>query len=256
MSLNELFTLLRFYNKVGIEFLRKPPKGDCAPFSTEKEVQWLGEGQSKGARPGNQMSAELAKKLEQVSTLGELRELVLSFDGCSLKEGATNTVFCDGNPDSGIMLIGEAPGEQEDKLGIPFRGRSGNLLDKMLQAIDLDRKKVYITNTIFWRPPGNRRPLPEEIEACRPFLEHHIRLVSPKLIVLLGSTAASSVLNSQDRVSQMRNRFHQYKNDFIKEAITTMVTFHPSYLLRQPAQKRLAWEDLKLIRSYIEEHAI
>ncbi|KYH12958.1 uracil-DNA glycosylase [Neorickettsia sp. 179522] len=198
----------------------------------------------------------LERDLTCVTSLDELRTLLSSFEGCQLKKGAKNTVFCDGNPEAKIMLIGEAPGEQEDKLGIPFCGRSGNLLDKMLQAIGLDRTKVYITNAVFWRPPGNRRPTPEEIQICKPFLEHHIRLVSPKLIVLLGSTAASSVLESQDRISMLRNKFYEYKNQFIHEGITTTVMFHPSYLLRQPAQKKLAWEDLKLIRSYIDAHGL
>ncbi|ACT69861.1 uracil-DNA glycosylase family protein [Neorickettsia risticii] len=196
------------------------------------------------------------RDLTCVTTLDELKTLVSNFEGCQLKNNAKNTVFCDGNPDAKIMLIGEAPGEQEDKLGIPFCGRSGNLLDKMLQAIGLDRTKVYITNAVFWRPPGNRRPTPEEIEICRPFLEHHIRLVLPKLIVLLGSTATSSVLKSQDRISILRNKFYEYKNPFIREGITTTVMFHPSYLLRQPAQKKLAWEDLKLIRSYIDTNGL
>lgn len=195
----------------------------------------------------------LEEELKQITTLDELKVLVLGFERCELKKNARNTVFCDGNPNAKVMLIGEAPGEQEDKLGIPFCGRSGHLLDKMLQAIELDRTKVYITNTIFWRPPGNRRPTLEETEMCRPFLEHHIRLVAPKLIVLLGSTASSALLKSQDRMSMMRGRSYEYRNPFLENTITTIVTFHPSYLLRQPAQKKLAWEDMKLIRTYIRQ---
>lgn len=199
---------------------------------------------------------DICKDLALLSTLDQLKEAVFAFDGCDLKKNATNTVFCDGDPASKIMLIGEAPGEQEDLRGIPFCGRSGKLLDKMLEAIGLNRNCVYITNTVFWRPPGNRKPSFEETAICRPFLEHHIRLVAPKLIILVGGTAASSVLDTNVGVSQLRGKFYQYSNRYIGSSIAATVIFHPAYLLRQPMQKKLAWEDLQSIRKYLDDSSI
>ncbi len=190
--------------------------------------------------------------LDSCSDLSKLYCLVKNFTKCDLKKNATNTVFSDGNPNSNIMLIGEAPGVNEDLEGIPFCGASGKLLDKMLAAIDLDRNKVYITNMVFWRPPGNRQPTFNEIEICRPFVEKHISLVSPKLIVLVGGIAATSMLNSDFGISRLRGRFYDYTNQYLgHNSIKAIAIFHPAYLLRQPKQKRLAWEDLKLIKSYL-----
>lgn len=192
--------------------------------------------------------ADTAKNLE------ELKTAVEQFDACALKKTATNTVFSDGNPESNIMFIGEAPGANEDMEGIPFCGVSGQLLDKMLACINISRKEnCYITNTLFWRPPGNRRPTPEEIAICRPFVERHIALFQPKIIILVGGTAITSVLNSNIGITKMRAKFYDYSNQYLKSPIKTTAMFHPSYLLRSPGQKRLAWQDLLKIQKFLQE---
>ncbi|AHX04112.1 uracil-DNA glycosylase, 4 family protein [Ehrlichia chaffeensis str. Heartland] len=189
---------------------------------------------------------------EQCNTIEQLKSAVESFDGCDIKNLATNTVFADGNPKARVMLIGEAPGANEDLKGIPFCGASGMLLDKMLQAIGFDRTTVYISNAVFWRPPGNRRPTDFEIAVCKPFVEKHIALIVPQMLVLVGSTACYAMLDSKNPISRLRGRFHSYSNQFLQHSITTGIIFHPSYLLRQPMQKRLAWEDLKQIKRYFD----
>ncbi|AIL65771.1 Uracil DNA glycosylase superfamily protein [Rickettsiales bacterium Ac37b] len=195
--------------------------------------------------------------VENCHDLSKLEQIVKEFDGCILKKTATNTVFCDGNNQAEIMFIGEAPGANEDLQGIPFCGASGILLDNMLEYIDLSRKKnIYISNSIFWRPPGNRRPTPEEIAMCLPFVEKHIALVNPKLLVLVGATAVSSLLATTEAVSKLRSRIHEYSNDYLNNPIPTIVIYHPSYLLRQPSQKRLVWQDLLKMREFIDQNGI
>lgn len=191
-----------------------------------------------------------------VSTLEELKNTIKGFDDCGLKKTATNTVFADGNPESKIMLVGEAPGENEDLQGIPFCGASGKLLDATIASIGLNRTNVYITNTIFWRPPGNRRPTPEEIAICRPFVEKHIALVAPKLIVLVGGTATEALLNITSGVTKLRGKQYEYMNQYLSKSIPAMVTYHPSYLLRQPTQKRQAWQDMLAIKYFLREKNI
>lgn len=187
------------------------------------------------------------------NTLAELKSAVTSFDGCALKYTATNTVFGDGVHSAPIMLIGEAPGYNEDKQSIPFCGESGKLLDNMLKAINLSRiKNVYITNTIFWRPPANRCPTSEEIAICKPFVEKHIAIINPKLIILVGSTAATSMLGNHIKISKIRREYFAYQNCYLKTAIPTTAIFHPAYLLRQPLQKKASWHDLLNIQQFIE----
>ena len=186
---------------------------------------------------------------EQCNNLIELRQAVESFEGLSIKKTATNTVFADGNPDADIMAIGEAPGANEDEEGIPFCGMSGKLLDQVLASINLTRaKNLYITNSLFWRPPGNRKPTLEENAVCLPFVEKHIAIVKPKLILLVGSTAASALLNSTETISRLRSKFYQYSNIYLESPIPVAVIFHPSYLLRQPLQKKTVWFDLLKIK--------
>lgn len=186
---------------------------------------------------------------EQCQNLDELRAAVSTFEGCVLKKLATKTVFADGNPASGLMLIGEAPGADEDREGIPFCGISGKLLDKMLLAIGRTREHFYITNTVFWRPPGNRNPTADELAICRPFVEKHIALVAPKHIVLVGGIAAQSLLNTTEGVTRLRTKPHSYQNMYMPEPVAVSVLFHPSYLLRQPSHKALAWKDLLQIKA-------
>lgn len=188
-------------------------------------------------------------------TLPELRQVMEDFEGCNLKHGATQMVFCDGNPDADVMLIGEAPGEEEDKQGKPFVGRSGQLLDKMLLAIGLDRTSVYIANIVPWRPPGNRQPSSEEITACLPFIEHHILLKKPKFLLLLGGVATKSLLKTHEGIMSLRGKWLDYTPPHAPKdmvPVRLLPTYHPAFLLRSPGQKVYAWEDLKSLRAAID----
>lgn len=170
------------------------------------------------------------------STLDDLKEAVLKID-CQLKKTARNTVFSDGDPSSEIMIIGEAPGQEEDEQGKPFVGQSGKLLDNMLLSVGLKRSDVYISNILFWRPPGNRTPSAEEITLCMPYVEQHIKLVNPKILLLLGGVAVKSILNTSESISKLRGMKNVYNG------IDTIATFHPAYLLRSPGQKATAFRD-------------
>lgn len=179
-------------------------------------------------------------------SLEQLKAALGAFEGCELKRHATNLVFADGNPAGGIMLIGEAPGADEDRQGLPFVGRAGQLLDRMLAAIGRDRRKVYITNIVNWRPPGNREPSPEEAAICLPFLHRHIELANPKLLVLLGAVPVRHLTGLQG-ILRHRGRWESYRCQASGREVPVMLTLHPAYLLRQPAAKRLAWQDLTAI---------
>lgn len=186
----------------------------------------------------------------RAQTLAELKASLESYDGCLLKKHATNTVFADGNPDAGIMLIGEAPGHDEDRVGLPFVGRAGKLLDKMLAAIQLDRTKVYIVNVLPWRPPDNRNPEPTEVAKCIPFLRRHIELARPKILILLGAVSARHVLGQTDGIMRLRGRWLEYH--VAGQMIPVMPTLHPAYLLRRSIDKRLAWRDLQAIAAKVK----
>ena len=183
---------------------------------------------------------------DKIDNLERLKKSIQSIKNCSLKENAKNMVFSDGNPRSKIMLIGEAPGANEDEEALPFVGRAGALLDKMLSAINLDRKKVYITNIVNYRPPDNRRPTDEEIKRYLPFITKHIEIINPKIIVLLGSTAMNALIGKEVVISKMRGKWIEKKFGNCKTSV--IITFHPAFLMRQPAQKKMAWIDLKMIR--------
>jgi uracil-DNA glycosylase len=187
-------------------------------------------------------------------TVAELRAAVEAFDGCALKATARNTVFSDGAEDAPVLIIGEAPGKDEDEQGKPFVGRSGQLLDRMLAQVGLDRKSnVLISNTIYWRPPGNRDPTPGESLACLPFVERLIEITRPKLLILTGKAAANTVLKREEAVTRLRGRRLLYTRDGLDLAVNVMVMLHPAYLLRQPQQKRLAWTDLLLAEAWLTE---
>ena len=188
--------------------------------------------------------------LDDVNTLGELKEKMSSFKGCDLYKSATNMVFSDGNPNSKIMLIGEAPGHDEDIQAKPFVGRSGKLLDKMLESISLNRNKVYIANIIPWRPPSNRRPTEEEISTCLPFVLKHIEIIKPKALMLLGSTATFALLKNTESISKIRGKWVNLTVNKIN--VSTIPTFHPAFLLRQPGQKKHVWADLQSLRDKIK----
>ena len=183
---------------------------------------------------------------DKAKNLDLLKKSIISLKNCDLKRLAKNIVFSDGNPKSKIMLVGEAPGANEDQEGLPFVGRAGQLLDKMLSAIDLDREKVYISNIINYRPPENRRPTEDEIKRYLPFILRHIEIIKPKILVLLGSTAMNALIGKEIVISKMRGKWIEKQFGTCKTSV--IITFHPSFLMRQPAQKKMAWIDLKMIR--------
>jgi uracil-DNA glycosylase len=184
--------------------------------------------------------------------LDELRDLLEKFDGCGLKATATRLVFADGAPDARIMLVGEGPGADEDRIGRPFVGRAGQLLDRMLASIELDRSKVYIANVVPWRPPGNRTPTPQETTICLPFIRRQIELVAPKFLVCLGASAAQTLLGLKEGITRTRGQWYDYA---IGDAtIKALPMLHPAYLLRQPAQKRAAWRDLRTLSRAVREN--
>ena len=180
------------------------------------------------------------------SSLEELKSCINNIKNCELKKQAKNIVFSDGNPKSKIMIIGEAPGANEDQEGVPFVGKAGNLLNKMLASIGLSRNEVYISNIINFRPPENRRPTDEEIKRYLPYISKHIEIINPKILVLLGSTAMNALIGDENVISKARGKW-LYK-EFGSCKTSVIITFHPAFLMRQPAQKKMAWIDLKMIR--------
>lgn len=204
-----------------------------------------------------QSLAEAAQSARQLAATAEsieaLQALVMAFDGCALKRTATNTVFMDGNPSAPVMIIGEAPGAEEDRQGKPFVGRAGQLLDRMLAAIGLDRDGVQITNVIYWRPPGNRKPTTAEIAACLPFVLRHIALARPKALVLAGGTAATALLPTGEGITRLRGRWFDLAVPGLAEPVPTLPMFHPAFLLRTPERKREAWRDLLALKLKLDE---
>ena len=200
---------------------------------------------------GNDAVSDAQALAAAANNLVELKAAMESFEGCALKRSATNTVFADGTPAGRVMFIGEAPGRDEDRIGKPFVGRAGQLLDKMLASIGLDRSRnVYITNVINWRPPENRDPSPEEAAQCLPFLRRHIELADPKVIVLLGAVAGRHVMGISDGIMKSRGRWMEYRVG--DRMVPIIPTLHPAYLLRQPAHKKLAWRDLQSLAARME----
>jgi uracil-DNA glycosylase family 4 len=186
-------------------------------------------------------------------TLEALRALLENFDGCALKSTATRLVFSDGNPQARIMFVGEAPGREEDLEGLPFVGRSGKLLDRMIAAIGLDRTSAYIANVIPWRPPGNRTPTPQETQICLPFIQRQIELVNPDVLVTLGNPSTQTLLSTREGIMKTRGRWFDYNTG--TRVIRAIATFHPAYLLRSPSYKRLAWQDLRAIAKALQQGA-
>jgi uracil-DNA glycosylase len=184
-------------------------------------------------------------------TLEALRALLENFDGCALKHTATRLVFADGNPQARVMFVGEAPGRDEDIEGLPFVGRSGKLLDRMIAAIGLDRGKAYIANVIPWRPPGNRTPTPQETQICLPFIQRQIELVNPDVLVTLGNPSTQTLLSTREGIMRTRGKWFDY--DTGTRTIRAIATFHPAYLLRSPSYKRMSWQDLRAIAKALEQ---
>ncbi|MCF6118472.1 uracil-DNA glycosylase [Mesorhizobium muleiense] len=237
-----------------------PPTGENAALPRSTSLSRAGMGERQAAAPAvrapsgtatvpDEQQAALARHLATTAaTLDELRQHMAAFDGCNLKFTAKNLVFADGNPNAAVMLVGEAPGRDEDIEGLPFVGRSGRLLDRMLAAIGLDRTSAYIANVIPWRPPGNRTPTPHETEICRPFIERQIELVNPKVLVNLGGPSASTLLNTTEGILRLRGNWRVHTTA-AGTAIPAMPTLHPAYLLRTPAHKKLAWRDFLEVKA-------
>lgn len=252
----DLSLLLRWYAAMGVdEAIDATPQDRLAPSTSHPPKAVPGPpalpapavASAAGTNAGN------ARKLaEAATTLEELRAAIASFDGCALRRTATNTVFADGTPHAPVMIIGEAPGADEDRIGRPFVGRSGQLLDRMLAAIGLERQRnVYITNVLFWRPPGNRKPTDEELTACLPFVWRHIVLNAPKLLVLCGGTATSTLLGRREGIMKLRGRWFDLAVPGLDHPIHTLTTYHPSFLLRAPTRKSESWRDFLDIQSKI-----
>jgi len=220
--------------------LSNPP-----PASGERPFQPA----SAPALTSTQAALDSARDLARASqSVDELRAALERFEGCGLKHTAMNLVFADGNPKASLMIIGEGPGAEEDRRGLPFVGPSGQLLDRMLACIGLDRSAVYISNVLFWRPPGNRTPQDTEIAACLPFVERHVELVDPQFLLLLGGKSAKTLLGRSEGILRLRGRWTHYQHVGLPRPIPTLATLHPAYLLRQPGQKRLAWRDFLALR--------
>ena len=204
--------------------------------------------------PMDQAAVESARGAAGAAgTLEDLKAALSRFDGVPLRKTATNLVFADGNPAAKVMLVGEAPGADEDRQGLPFVGVSGQLLDRMMAAIGLDRTTFYITNVCFWRPPGNRKPTEAELAAQLPFVLRHIELVAPKVLVLVGGSSAQMLLGTNEGITRLRGRWFDYKSDGLATPVPTIPIFHPAYLLRQPALKREAWRDLVKLKERLAE---
>jgi DNA polymerase len=202
--------------------------------------------------PPPEAAIALAREAARTApSLEALRALLENFDGCALKFTATRMVFADGNPQARVMFVGEAPGREEDIEGLPFVGRSGKLLDRMIAAIGLDRSSAYISNVIAWRPPGNRTPTPQETQICLPFIQRHIELVNPDVLVTLGNPSTQTLLSTREGIMKTRGRWFDY--DTGTRVIKAIATFHPAYLLRSPSYKRMSWQDLRAIAKALEQ---
>jgi len=236
MSINSNFSYLFFLKDSGVNsFLQNSPNKHYKTASDKRTTD----------------EAILPDNIQNIKSLDQLEYFIKMSKNCPLKDQATKTVFADGNPSSKIMLIGEAPGAEEDKFGKPFVGAAGQLLNKMLAAIELDRNSVYITNIIPWRPPNNRTPNTEEILQCLPFIQKHIEIIQPSILILLGSTATKAMLTTSQGITKLRGQWHEYNNFNIKKNIPTIAIFHPAFLLRSPVHKKETWKDLQEIQKKI-----
>ncbi len=202
------------------------------------------------AAPADAVAEDARERARAARTLEELEGILAAFEGCALRFSAKNLAFADGNPQARVMIVGEAPGADEDRIGKPFMGRAGQLLDRMLAAIGLDRTQVYIANIVPWRPPGNRMPTPQEVAICRPFIERQIELSAAEFLVCVGGASTQALLGVKDGILKTRGRWFSYQAG--GRTIRALATLHPAYLLRQPLQKRLAWRDFRALRRALD----
>jgi DNA polymerase len=260
-QLHDPATLLAWYSAMGVDVAldEEPSDRFAGTKPSPAETRARPEAREDDAVPPLRGAAVLptdaaadAAKLtaRSAKTLAELRDALDRFEGCNLRLTATQLVFADGNPEGRVMFIGEAPGRDEDIQGLPFVGRSGLLLDRMLAAIGLSRETVYIANVVPWRPPGNRTPTPQETLICRPFIQRQIELADPDFLVLLGAPSAKELLGTDEGILRLRGRWRDY--DTGSRTIKALPTLHPAYLLRQPLQKRLAWRDFIALRKALD----
>ncbi|MGA8970172.1 MAG: uracil-DNA glycosylase [Pseudolabrys sp.] len=257
--------LLDFYTAAGVDALlgedpvdrfataeAPTPRVRVAPGVTSPPAPEIKARAATPAPPAPDEAAMAARgAAKSAKTLDELRAILGKFEGCALKATATQLVFADGNPSARLMLVGEAPGRDEDIEGLPFVGRSGKLLDRMLAAIGFDRASVYIANIVPWRPPGNRTPTPQESQICLPFILRQIELADPDILVCLGGPSAQALLGIKDGITKMRGRWFTF--DTGKREIRAVPTFHPAFLLRSPLQKRFAWRDFLAIKKALDQ---
>jgi uracil-DNA glycosylase family 4 len=261
-NLSTLTTLLKIHKDAGVdEIISDKPHNRFQEIEETLEMESSSPPLKQDTPPSfplispKVVNEEANKSASSAQTLEELKSALMAFEGCALKHTATNLVFGDGNPKARVMLIGEAPGADEDRMGLPFVGQSGQLLDKALSFIGLTRQNFYITNTIPWRPPGNRQPTPGEAEACLPFVKRHIDLVDPDFLILVGGTAAKTLLGGQDGIMRLRGSWKDYTSEAGKK-MKVIAIFHPAYLLRSPGQKREVWLDLIKIKHSLMEAGI
>ncbi|HEX7970024.1 MAG TPA: uracil-DNA glycosylase [Stellaceae bacterium] len=263
-DLQSLTHLLRWYIAMGAdEAIADAPVDRLAPAQTQPKpaappppLMPSAQRAAAAAPPSREApgAAGAHRLAAGATTLAELEAAVRAFEGCALKRTATNTVFADGVPDAPLMVIGEAPGADEDRLGRPFVGRAGQMLDRMLAAIGFDRRKnAYITNVLFWRPPGNRKPTDEEIAACLPLVRRHIALLAPKAVLLCGGTATTALLGRAEGITRLRGRWFDLEAEGLSGPVPALATYHPSFLLRAPARKNEAWRDLLALQSKLRD---
>lgn len=269
----EIIALLRWYQDAGVDetigddpgALGRPRTAPAAPMAPvqmapppqpvqpvpAQPVRAVG---AAAVLPGSDAASGDARRIAAgCNTLEELAAALAAFDGCGLKATATQMVFADGNPEADIMIVGEAPGAEEDRLGKPFVGQSGKLLDRMLAAIGLDRTSVYISNIVNWRPPGNRQPNASEIAISLPFIERHIALMQPKILLCAGGTSAAALLATREGITRIHGRWHDRSFPDLAAPVPTMPIYHPAFILRQPGMKRDVWRDLLVLKHRMKE---
>lgn len=268
----EIIALLRWYQDAGVDetigddpgVLGRPRKA-AAPMAPVQitpppqpvqatptpQIRAVG---AAAVLPGSDAATGDARRIAAgCNTLEELAAALAAFDGCGLKATATQMVFADGNPEADIMIVGEAPGAEEDRLGKPFVGQSGKLLDRMLAAIGLDRTTVYISNIVNWRPPGNRQPNAAEIAISLPFIERHIALMQPKILLCAGGTSAAALLATREGITRIHGRWFDRSFPDLPAPVPTMPIYHPAFVLRQPGMKRDVWRDLLVLKHRMVE---
>ena len=238
--------LLAFYGEAGLDWA----VGERPLDRFAEGAPAAGEARGAQAAPAASRRDPAGHPARAARTLDELRDALEAFEGCALKNTATRLVFADGTPGAGLMVIGEAPGAEEDRAGLPFVGRAGRLLDRMLAAIGRDRASAYIANVVPWRPPGNRTPSPQETAACLPFLLRQIELAAPRVILCVGGPSSQTVLGLTEGIMRARGRWRVFESHGLKARV--MPTLHPAYLLRRPEHKGLAWRDLRAVRAALD----